>query len=253
MKIAVIGANGRMGTAVVNAAARERDLEVVAMIDADDEITPEALGGAEVAVEFTIPTATEANVLRLIELGVHVVVGTTGWTDESLGRVREALRHANADRAEKEQLGAVIAPNYALSAVLAMSFAAKAAPYFESAEIVELHHPDKVDAPSGTAVTTAERMALARRTANAPDMPDATQTDPHGARGAVIDGIHIHAVRLRGLTAHEEILLGNPGEQLSMRTDSFDRESFMPGVLLAVREVAGRPGLTYGLDSLLDL
>lgn len=245
MKVAVIGAQGRMGIAMSAGIESTDGLELVARLDAGDSITPETLNGADVAVEFTRPDATLDNVLACIDAGVHCVVGTTGWTEEGLAQVEERLGTTG--------LGAIIAPNYALSAVLAMAFARKAAAYFESAEVIELHHPNKVDAPSGTALTTAKHIAQARRDAGLGDMPDATETDPHGARGAVIDGVHVHAVRLRGLTAHEEIVFGNPGEQLTIRTDSFDRESFFPGVLLALREVDNRPGLTYGLDKLMEL
>lgn len=246
MKVAVIGAQGRMGHAISAGIESTDGLELVARLDAGDEITAESLNGAEVAVEFTRPDATLGNVLACIDAGVHCVVGTTGWTDESLAQVKERL-------AGTPGTGVIIAPNYALSAVLAMAFAARAAAYFESAEVIELHHPNKVDAPSGTAMTTAKHIAQARRDAGMGAMPDATETDPHGARGADIDGIRVHAVRLRGLTAHEEIVFGNPGEQLTIRTDSFDRASFYPGVLLAIREVANRPGLTYGLDRIMDL
>jgi 4-hydroxy-tetrahydrodipicolinate reductase len=177
---------------------------------------------------------------------VHAVVGTTGWTTERLDRVREALDGAHG-------VGVLVAPNFALGAVLLMRFAALAAPHYESVEIVELHHPDKVDAPSGTARHTAELVAAARREAGSPPIPDATSTSLEGARGADVDGVRVHSVRLRGLVAHEEVLLGAPGEQLTLRHDSFDRASFMPGVLLGVRRVAGRPGLTVGLEHLLDL
>ncbi len=177
---------------------------------------------------------------------MHAVVGTTGWDDAALGRVREHV-------ARTPELGVLVAPNFAISAVLAMAFAAKAAPWFESAEVIELHHPDKVDAPSGTARHTAAGIAAARSAAGRDEMPDATTSALDGARGAQVDGVRVHAVRLRGLVAHEEILLGNPGEQLTIRTDSFDRVSFMPGVLHAVRTVASRPGLTVGLDGYLDL
>ena len=197
-------------------------------------------------MDFTVPDVTEANVHLLIDAGVHAVVGATGWTDAALARVRGHL-------AQTPGVGVVIAPNFALGAVLAMSFAAQAARWFESAEVVELHHPDKVDAPSGTARHTAAAMAAARATAGLPAMPDATATGLDGARGADVDGVRVHSVRLRGLVAHEEILLGNPGEQLTIRHDSFDRASFMPGVLLAVRRVADRPGLTVGLEELLGL
>ena len=198
------------------------------------------------AVDFTIPAVTEGNVHALVDAGIHVVVGTTGWTDESLARVRDHL-------ADRPGVGVLVAPNFALGAVLAMAFAAKAAPWFESVEIVELHHPDKIDAPSGTARHTASAVAAARAAAGLGPVPDATPEALDGARGASVDGIPVHSVRLRGLVAHEEILLGNAGEQLTIRTDSFDRVSFMPGVLLGVRQVGSRPGLTVGLEQLLDL
>lgn len=235
-----------MGRTVVAAIEAAPDLELVAALDVGDDIASLA-GRADVAVDFTVPDVTEANVHALIELGVHAVVGTTGWTAEALDRVDDHLTRA------PRPTGVFIAPNFGLSAVLAMAFAAKAAPYFESAEVVELHHPDKVDAPSGTALHTARGIAAARAAAGLGVMPDATATALPGARGAVVDGVHVHAVRLRGLVAHEEILLGNPGEQLVIRADSFDRSSFMPGVVLAVRRVASRPGLTVGLDALIDL
>ena len=234
-----------MGQTVCQAVENAEDMELVARLDAGDTITPETLGGAQVAVEFTVPSVTKQNVLALIDAGVDVVVGTTGWNEESLGEVETAAR--------AKGVHVLIAPNYALSAVLVMAFAEKAAPFFESVEVLELHHPNKVDAPSGTASTTAARIAKARAAAGVSASPDATETDPHGARGATIDGVHVHAVRLRGLNAHEEVLLGNPGEQLVIRQDSFDRESFMPGVLLAVRNVSTCGAFTYGLDSLLNL
>ena len=246
IRVAVVGAAGRMGSTVCQAVQDAEDLELVARLDMGGALDAEHLAGADVAVDFTVPGVTETNVHTLIDAGVDVVVGTTGWTEESYERVREHL-------ARVEGRSVLIAPNFALSAVLAMSFAAKAAPYFESAEVIELHHPTKVDAPSGTAVATAQGIAAARAEAGLGAMPDATRTDPDGARGSVVDGVHVHAVRLRGLTAHEEILLGNLGEQLTIRTDSFDRASFMPGVLLAVREIGRREGLTVGLEGLLDL
>ncbi|RRD29996.1 4-hydroxy-tetrahydrodipicolinate reductase [Actinomyces bowdenii] len=248
IRVAVLGAAGRMGSTVCRAVEQAEGLDLVARLDAGDPIDAEHLRGAQVAVDFTVPDVTEANVHAAIDAGCDVVVGTTGWDEESYGRIRTHLEQPGA-----RGRAVLIAPNFALSAVLAMSLAAKAARYFESAEVIELHHPGKVDAPSGTAVATAQRLAAARSEAGLGPVPDATQVDPDGARGAVIDGIHVHAVRLRGLTAHEEVVLGNPGEQLTIRTDSFDRESFMPGVVLAVREVGSRPGLTIGLDALLDL
>lgn len=243
MKVAVIGAKGRMGSAVSAAIEAAADLELVAQLDLGDEISVQTLAGAEVAVEFTIPSQSKKNVLQLLASGVHVVVGTTGWTQESRDEVAAAAENAGKN--------VLIAPNYSISAVLLMNFARQAAPYFESAEIIELHHPDKIDAPSGTAITTAQIVAEARNIADCPAIPDATETDPEGARGANISGVHVHAVRLRGLYAHEELLLGNPGEQLVIRQDSFDRSSFMPGILLGVRKVSAHPGLTWGLESYL--
>ncbi|WP_415298851.1 4-hydroxy-tetrahydrodipicolinate reductase [Cellulosimicrobium sp. SJTW-1] len=250
MRVAVLGAAGRMGATVCAAVEGAADLELVARLDAGDEVAAATLGGADVAVDFTVPAATEANVHALIDAGVHAVVGTTGWTEESRGRVVAHLGRAAA--AGAPGLGVLIAPNFGLSAVLAMTFAAKAARYFESAEVIELHHPDKVDAPSGTARHTAAAIAAARADAGLGTGPDATETGWE-ARGADVDGVRVHAVRLRGLVAHEEILFGNTGEQLVIRQDSFDRVSFMPGVLLAVREVVSRPGLTVGLENVLDL
>ena len=245
IRVAVTGAKGRMGSTVVAAVNGAPDMEVVAQLDAGDPITAESVRGATVAVDFSVPAVTEANVHALLDAGVDVVVGTTGWTEESYARVRE-----HAEAAERAVL---IAPNFAMGAVLAMKFAALAAPYFESAEVIEMHHPGKVDAPSGTAVATARGIAKARAEAGLGQMPDATETDELGSRGGRVDGIPVHAVRLRGLTASEEILLGNEGEQLVIRTDSFDRVSFMPGVLLGVRRVSGRTGLTVGLDQVMGL
>ncbi|MFI2104764.1 4-hydroxy-tetrahydrodipicolinate reductase [Isoptericola sp. NPDC019693] len=254
LRVAVLGAAGRMGATVCRAVEEADGLELVARLDAGDAVDADSLAGADVAVDFTVPSATEANVHAVLDAGAHAVVGTTGWDDASRGRVTEHLERVNAARATagRDGLGVLIAPNFGLSAVLAMTFAAKAARYFESAEVVELHHPDKVDAPSGTARHTAAAIARARGEAGLPAVPDATESGEE-ARGADIDGVRVHAVRLRGLVAHEEILFGNVGEQLTIRQDSFDRVSFMPGVLLAVREVVSRPGLTVGLENVLDL
>lgn len=235
-----------MGSAMCAGIESTDGIDLVAQLDVGDEVSADALNGAELAIEFTRPDATLGNVLALVDAGLHCVVGTTGWTDDSIAEVESKL-------ADNPGVGVIIAPNYALSAVLAMAFAKRAAGYFESAEVIELHHPNKVDAPSGTAITTAKLIAEARHDSGLGAMPDATETDLDGARGANIDGVHVHAVRLQGLTAHEEIVFGNPGEQLTIRTDSFDRASFFPGVLLAVRAVANRPGLTYGLDKVMGL
>ncbi len=244
--VAVIGAAGRMGATVCAAVEAAEDLSLAARVDAGDGVSAATLGGADVAVDFTVPSVTEANVHACLDAGVDVVVGTTGWTGDALARVR--AHAADAGRS------VLVAPNFAMSAVLAMRFAAMAAPYFESAEVIEMHHPDKVDAPSGTAAATARGIAAARADAGLGPIPDATQTDPLGARGARVDGVPVHAVRLRGLNAHQEVLLGNAGEQLVLRADSFDRISFMPGVLFGIRHVGDRgPGLTVGLDVLMGL
>ena len=227
IKVSVVGAKGRMGSHVVDAVNNAADTELALALDAGDDLTQITPGNTDVVVEFTVPSVSLDNVLALVAQGVDVVVGTTGWTDEKLDQVRAALAAA-----PREGQSVFIAPNFAISAVLADYFAKVAAPYFESAEVIELHHPNKVDAPSGTAFHTAQGIAAARKAAGLGPVPDATETDG-GSRGQVVDGIHVHAVRLRGLNAHEEALFGNDGEQLTIRADSFDRTSFMPGVLLA--------------------
>lgn len=246
IRVAVLGAAGRMGSTVVRTVQETEGLELVAQLESGGDLRGVAASGAQVAVDFTVPSVTEQNVHALVDAGVHCVVGTTGWTEESLARVRDHLVHAPG-------VGVAVVPNFALGAVLAMAFARQAARWFESAEVVELHHPDKVDAPSGTARHTAEGIARARAAAGLGPAPDATTQALDGARGADVDGVRVHAVRLRGLVAHEEILFGNVGEQLTIRHDSFDRASFMPGVVLAVRRVGQRPGLTVGLEPFLDL
>ena len=242
--VAVIGAAGRMGSEVCRAVEAAADLELVGRFDVGDELGD--LGGAGVAVEFSVPDAAPDNVLHCVKRGVHAVVGTTGWTEDRLEKVRWGLETSPGT-------GVLIAPNFSLGAVLMMRFAEQAARFYESAEVVELHHPDKVDAPSGTAVRTARLIAEVRKNSGLPAIPDATTMALDGARGADVDGVRVHSVRLRGLVAHQEVLLGAPGEQLSIRHDSFDRVSFMPGVLLGVRRVADMPGLTVGLEDLLDL
>ena len=244
IRVAVIGAKGRMGRAVCAAVDGAPDLELGPLVDVGDDVG--SVAGADVAVVFSTPDVAVDLVLACVRLGVHAVVGTTGWTPERLDRVRAALEGTAG-------VGVLVAPNFALGAVLLMRFAALAAPHYESVEIIELHHPDKVDAPSGTARHTAELVAAARREAGSSPIPDATTTSLEGARGADVDGVRVHSVRLRGLVAHEEVLLGAPGEQLTLRHDSFDRASFMPGVLLGVRRIADRPGLTVGLEHLLEL
>ena len=242
--VAVIGAAGRMGTAVCAAVEAADDLELVGRYDDGDDLGE--LGGARVVVEFSVPSASPANVAHCVERGVHVVVGTTGWDDERLGRLRGLLD-------QHPGVGVLVAPNFAIGAVLLMQFAQQAARFYESVEIIELHHPDKVDAPSGTAVRTASLVAAARREAGLGPAPDATTSGLPEARGALVDGVRVHSVRLRGLVAHQEVLLGGAGEQLTLRHDSYDRSSFMPGVLAGVRAVGTTPGLTVGLEHVLRL
>ena len=244
IKVAVIGAGGRMGSQVCDAVDAAEGLELVGRFDQGDALGD--LGGADVVVEFSVPAASPANVAHCVERGVHVVVGTTGWDDERVATLEAQL-------AERPRVGVLIAPNFAIGAILMMQFAATAARFYESVEVVELHHPAKVDAPSGTAARTARLIAAARAEAGLADVPDATTDDPDGARGARVDGIPVHSVRLRGLVAHQEVLLGAEGEMLTLRHDSFDRVSFMPGVLEGVRGVQSRPGLTVGLEHYLGL
>ncbi|HML51786.1 MAG TPA: 4-hydroxy-tetrahydrodipicolinate reductase [Propionicimonas sp.] len=244
MQVAVFGAKGRMGAEVCRAVEAAQDLELVAALDAEDDKA--AAEAADVVVDFTVPGVVMDNLAWCIEHGVHAVVGTTGFSEDRLQSLRDQLD-------AKPGVNILVAPNFSIGAVLMMHFAEQAAAFFESAEIIELHHPNKVDAPSGTAQATARRIAAARAAAGLGDVPDATNTGLAGARGAEVDGIHVHGVRLRGLIAHQEVLLGGPGETLTIRHDSMDRVGFMPGVLAAVRSVADLPGLTVGIDRLLGL
>ncbi|WP_193104206.1 4-hydroxy-tetrahydrodipicolinate reductase [Brachybacterium sp. FME24] len=246
LRVAVIGAGGRMGSEACRAVEEASDLELVARLGRDDDLSVIVQERARVAIDLTVPAVTGQNVQWLVEHGIHAVVGTTGWTAQSLEGLRSQLAGADG-------VGVLIAPNFAIGAVLAMRFAEIAARHFESAEIIEMHHPDKLDAPSGTARHTAAAIARGRAAAGLGPVPDATEKDPDGARGAVVDGIHVHAVRQRGLVAHEVVQFGGPGEQFQIRHDSFDRAGFMPGVLLGVRQVAEHPGLTVGLDGYLEL
>jgi 4-hydroxy-tetrahydrodipicolinate reductase len=244
IKVSVIGAAGRMGSTVCRTVEAAPDTELVGRYDMRDDLGD--LGGADVVVEFSVPGAAASNVAYCVDRGRHVVVGTTGWT-------RAALSAVSSQLADRPGVGVLIAPNFAIGAILMMSFAQQAARFYESVEIVELHHPDKVDAPSGTAARTASLIARARQDAGLGDVPDATASDPGGARGARVDGIPVHALRLRGLVAHQEVLLGAAGELLTIRHDSFDRISFMPGVMAGVRQVGDHPGLTVGLENYLGL
>ncbi|WP_341393768.1 4-hydroxy-tetrahydrodipicolinate reductase [Arthrobacter sp. G119Y2] len=246
LAVAVLGAGGRMGSEAVKAVEAAPDLKLVAALGRGDSLETLVSAGAQYVVDLTVPDSSEANVRFAVEHGMHAVVGTTGWDADRLARLSALLE-------EHPGTAVLIAPNFALGSVLASAFAAKAARYFESVEVIELHHPDKIDAPSGTAVRTAQLMAEARAEAGVAPSPDATVKEVPGARGADIDGIRVHSVRLRGLVAHQEVLLGGAGEQLTIRHDSFDRASFMPGVLLGLREAAAHPGLTVGLDGYLNL
>lgn len=246
IRVGVVGARGRMGTEVCRAVDAAEDTELVAMVDTGDWMFNVADADAEVVVDFTHPDVVMDNVRFCVDQGIACVVGTTGFDAEKLDTVREWL-------APKPELGMLIAPNFAIGAVLSMRFAAMAAPFYESVEVVELHHPRKADAPSGTAARTASLVAAARAEAGLAPSPDATTAERDGARGAQVDGVRVHSVRLAGLVAHQEVLLGTAGETLTIRHDSLDRSSFMPGVLLAVRSVLDRPGLTLGLEPLLGL
>ncbi|MET8835285.1 4-hydroxy-tetrahydrodipicolinate reductase [Micromonospora sp. NPDC004540] len=243
IRVGVLGARGRMGMEVCKAVDAAGDLDLVATVDQGDGLS--AVSAAEVVVDFTIPDVVMDNLRWCIDQGIHAVVGTTGFTEQRLDQVRGWL-------AGRPGVGVVIAPNFGIGAVLMMQFAARAARHFESVEVIEQHHPRKLDAPSGTATHTARLVAQARAEAGLGPTPDATRDEVPGARGADIDGVRVHAVRATGLVAHQEVLFGTTGETLTIRHDSYDRASFMPGVLLAVREVRRRPGLTVGLDALLD-
>ena len=241
IKVGVLGARGRMGAEVVKAVNEATDLELVAALDLGDSLDQLITNGAQVVVDFTTPDSVMANLEFLISNEISAVVGTTGFDDARVAKVK-ALASASP------KVGVLIAPNFAIGAVLMMEFAAKAAKYFESAEIIELHHPNKVDAPSGTASRTADLMTQARKEAGLGAMPDATNSGLPAARGADVGDIPVHSVRLRGLIAHQEVLLGGLGETLTIRHDSLDRAGFMPGVLLGVRKVISNPGLTFGLE-----
>lgn len=241
INVAVLGAKGRMGAEVVKAVEAADGISLVAALDLGDSLEQLKGSGVHVVVDFTTPDSVMANLDFLINNGINAVVGTTGFDDIKLGRITQLCK-------ENPSVGVLIAPNFAIGAVLMMEFATKAARYFESAEIIELHHPDKIDAPSGTAARTAQLMSDARKEAGLPAMPDATTTSLDGARGAKVGDVPIHSVRARGLVAHQEVILGGLGETLTIRHDSLDRAGFMPGVLLGIRNVVKHPGLTHGLD-----
>ncbi|MCF3961369.1 4-hydroxy-tetrahydrodipicolinate reductase [Streptomyces fuscigenes] len=246
LRVAVLGAKGRIGSEAVRAVEAADDMELVAAVGRGDTLEALVDTGAQVAVELTTPASVMGNLDFCVRHGIHAVVGTTGWTEERLAELGTSL-------AASPGTGVLIAPNFSIGAVLTMKFSELAARMFESVEIVELHHPNKADAPSGTATRTAQLVAGARAAAGLGEQPDATRTALEGARGADVDGVRVHSVRLRGLLAHQEVILGGEGETLTIRHDSLHHSSFMPGILLGVRRVVTAPGLTVGLEHFLDL
>jgi len=245
IKVAVLGSKGRMGAEVVKAITNATDLELVASIDQNDDFNIVKNSGAQVAVDFTTPDVVMKNLELLIESGISPVVGTTGFTEENIAQLQKMLDTKNG-------VSLRLVPNFSIGAILMMRFAKAATKFYDSAEIIEYHHPQKVDAPSGTAIRTAQIIAEERKANNLAKNPDATASEIPGARGSKIDGIPVHAVRMPGLVAHQEVIFGSLGETLTIRHDSFDRESFMPGVLLAIRNIAKKPGLTIGIDDLIS-
>lgn len=245
IRVGVLGARGRMGSEVCRAVEAAEGLSLVAGVDEGDPRSALTDAGAQVVVDFTNPAAVMANIEWAVDHGIHVVVGTSGFSEPRYDQVRRWL-------SARAELGVIVVPNFAIGAVLMMEFAARAAKHFASVEIIELHHPNKLDAPSGTAQRTAEVVAAARGAAGLGPVPDATRDERAGARGTEVAGIHVHSIRSAGLVAHQEVIFGTAGETLTIRHDSLDRASFMPGVLLAIRSVVTRPGLTIGLGPLLD-
>lgn len=245
IRVGVLGAKGRMGATACEAVAQASDCELVSALDVDDDLADLVAARAQVVVDFTRPEVVMENLQFLIANNIHAVVGTTGFDSQRLETLENLLKESDSN--------ILIAPNFGLAAVLMMQFAKQATPYFESVEIIELHHPRKADAPSGTARRTAELIGQARAEHNLNPMPDATSDSLPGARGADVDGVKIHSVRLQGLLAHQEVIFGGPGESLILRHDSYDRESFMPGVLLGIRKIGETNGLTIGLESMLGL
>ena len=245
VNVGVLGAKGKVGQTICTGVEEADGLDLVAAIDADDDLQALVDNGAQVVVDFTHPDVVMENLRFCIEHGIHAVVGTTGFDDGRLEQLRTWL--------DGTDVGVLIAPNFSIGAILMMRFAVEAAKFYESVEVVELHHPTKADAPSGTARRTAELIAAARREAGLGPTPDATSTQLDGARGADVDGIRVHGLRIRGMVAHQEVILGGPGETLTIRHDSMDRASFTPGVLVGVRNISDIPGLTVGLENFLDL
>lgn len=246
VKVGVLGARGKVGAEMCAAVEAAEDLELVASIDAGDDVQALVDSGAQVVIDFTHPDVVMGNLEFCIAHGIHAVVGTTGFDEGRLAQLEQWLTASPST-------GVLIAPNFSIGAILMMKFATIAAPFYDSVEIIELHHPTKADAPSGTAARTAKLVAEARAAVGSPPFPDATSQEIEGARGADIDGVRVHALRIRGMIAHQEVVCGGPGETLTIRHDSMDRASFGPGVLTGVRQIGSHPGLTVGLEHFLDL
>ncbi|AZA13803.1 4-hydroxy-tetrahydrodipicolinate reductase [Corynebacterium choanae] len=245
IRVGILGARGRVGQTIAEAVAAADDLELAATIDKDDNLQTLVDNNVDVVVDFTTPAVVMNNLEFVTTHGIHAVVGTTGFDDDRLEQVRQWCNNSDAH--------VLIAPNFAISAVLTMEFAKQAARFFPSAEVIEMHHPNKLDAPSGTAIHTARGIAEARAAANMDPQPDATDQSLDGARGATVDGIPVHAVRMTGAVAHETVIFGAQGQSLTIRQDSYDRTSFVPGVLVGVRNISNHPGLTVGLEHYLDI
>lgn len=245
INVGVLGASGRVGQVIVEAVTAAADLNLAATVDRDDNLRILVDQGVQIVVDFTTPGVVMDNLEFCINNGISCVVGTTGFTEERLDQIKQWC-------ANNPKVGVLIAPNFAISAVLTMQFAKQAARFFDSAEVIEMHHPNKLDAPSGTAIHTAQLIAEARAEAGLGAQPDATEQAWDGARGASVEDIPVHAIRMTGAVAHEVVVFGTQGQSLSIRQDSYDRTSFVPGVLLGVRDVAKHPGLTVGLEHYLD-
>jgi len=245
MKVAVLGAKGRMGTEAVAAINAATDLTLSAALDIGDSLENLIQSGTEIVVDFTTPDSVMKNLEFAINNGIHVVVGTTGFDDNKLELLKKLL-------SKQPKVGALIAPNFGLGAVLMMQFSQTAAKYFESAEIIEMHHANKIDAPSGTAVRTAEMITNSRKASSKSNMPDATKTSLPGARGAKVGDVPVHSIRGHGYVAHQEVVFSDAGETLTIRHDSINRSGFMPGVLIGIRNVAKHPGLTVGLENYME-
>ena len=245
MKVAVLGAKGRMGAECVAAINAASDLTLAAALDLGDSLDQLLSSGAEIVVDFTTPESVMKNLEFAINSGIHVVVGTTGIDEGKLKQLKDLL-------SKKSGVGALIAPNFGLGAVLMMQFSSTAAKYFESVEIVEMHHANKVDAPSGTAIRTAQMINDSRKQSGKGKMPDATKTELPGSRGSKVGEVPIHSIRSHGYVAHQEVIFGDSGETLTIRHDSINRAGFMPGVLIGIRNVSKHPGLTVGLENYME-